>query len=47
MEFDSEILSMVIDILLLPQIQEGLLSVITESMCTKYWLSAKEKSVVR
>ena len=38
MEFDREILSMII--LLLPLIQEGLLSVTRESMCTKYWLSA-------
>ena len=28
-------------ILLLPLIQEGLLSVTSESMCTKYWLTTK------
>ena len=33
-EIDHEIISMVI--LLLPRIQEGLLSVTSESMCTKY-----------
>ena len=38
-EIDNEIFSM--DILLLPLIQEGLVSVISESMCTKYWLNAK------
>ena len=37
-EIDHEIISMVI--LLLPLIQEGLLSVTSESMCTKYWLTA-------
>ena len=41
MEIDHEIISMVI---LLPSavqiIQEGLLSVTSESMCTKYWLIA-------
>ena len=48
---DHEKISMVI--LLLPQIQEGLLSVTGKSMCTKYWLTAllvklaQEKSVVR
>ena len=36
---DYEIFSAVI--LHLPLIQEGLLSVIRESMCTKYWLTAK------
>ena len=30
----------VLAILLLPLIQEGLLSVRSESMCTKYWLNA-------
>ena len=37
-EIDHEIISMVI--LLLPLIQEGLLSVTSEIMCTKYWLTA-------
>ena len=37
-EIDHEILSMVI--LLLPLIQERLLSVTSKSMCTKYWLTA-------
>ena len=37
-EMDNEIVSTVI--LLLPLIQEGLLSVTRESMCTKYWLNA-------
>ena len=37
-EIDYEIISTVILLLLL--IQEGLLSVTSESMCTKYWLSA-------
>ena len=34
-EIDHEIISTVI--LLLPKIQEGFLSVTSESMCTKYW----------
>ena len=38
MENDHEIISTVI--LLLRLIQEGLLSVTSESMCTKYWLTA-------
>ena len=37
-EIDHEIISLVI--LLLQLIQEGLLSVRSESMCTKYWLTA-------
>ena len=37
-EVDNEIFSMVS--LLLPLIQEGLVSVTSESMCTKYWLTA-------
>ena len=37
-EIDHEITSMVI--LLFPLIQEGLLSVTSESLCTKYWLTA-------
>ena len=37
-EIDHEIISTVI--LLLPLIQEGLLSVTSESMCTKNWLTA-------
>ena len=37
-EIDHEIFSMVI--LLLPLIQEGLVSVTRESMCMKYWLTA-------
>ena len=37
-EIDHEIISTVI--LLLPLIQEGLLSVTSECMCTKYWLTA-------
>ena len=37
-EIDHEIVSMVI--LLLPLIQEGLLSLTRESMCRKYWLTA-------
>ena len=50
MEIDLEIFSAAI--LLLPLIQEGLLSVTSKSMCTKYWLTTKsklaqEKSVVR
>ena len=36
MEIDREIISKVI---LLPLIQERLLSVTSESMCTKYWLT--------
>ena len=39
LETDHEIISMVI--LLLPLIQEGLLSVTSENMCTKDWLTAK------
>ena len=38
LETDHEIISIIILILLL--IQEGLLSVTSESMCTKYWLTA-------
>ena len=38
-ELDHKIISTVI--LLLPLIQEGLLSATSESMCTKYWLNAK------
>ena len=50
MEMDHEIFSMVI--LPLPLIQEGLLSVTSESMCTKYWLTTllslpRKKSVIR
>ena len=49
MEIDREIFSMVI--LLLPLIQEGPLSVTSESMCTEYLLVAHSKlymkSVVR
>ena len=37
-EIDQEIISTAI--LPLPLIQEGLLSVTSESMCTKYWLTA-------
>ena len=37
-ETDREIFSTVI--LLLPLIQEGLLSVTSEIMCTEYWLTA-------
>ena len=37
-EIDHEIIS--IDILLLPLIQEGLLSVTGEILCTNYWLTA-------
>ena len=37
-EIDHEIISTAILLLLL--IQEGLLSVTSESMCTKYWLTA-------
>ena len=37
-EIDREIISMVVLLLL---IQEGLLSVTSESMCTKYWLTAQ------
>ena len=37
-EIDHEIISTVI--LLFPLTQEGLLSVTSESMCTKYWLTA-------
>ena len=44
MEFDHEIISTVILLLpvtlLLPLIQEELLSVTSKSMCTKYWLTA-------
>ena len=36
MEIDHELFHMVI--LLFPLIQEGLLSVTNESMCTEYWL---------
>ena len=35
---DHELISMVV-ILLLPLIQEGMLSVTSESMCTKYWFT--------
>ena len=38
MEIDHEIISSAI--LLLPLIQDGLLSVTSESMCMKYWLTA-------
>ena len=37
LEINHEIISMVI--LLLPLIQEGLLSVSSENMCTRYWLA--------
>ena len=37
LEIDHAIISMVI---LLPLIQEGLLSVTSKSMCTKHWLTA-------
>ena len=37
-EIGREIISTVI--LLIPLIQEGLLSVTSKSMCTKYWLTA-------
>ena len=37
MEIDCEIISMV---MLLPLIQEGLLSVTSRTMCMKYWLTA-------
>ena len=40
-EIDHEIFSMVI--LLLPQIEDGLLSDANESMWTEYWLTAKSK----
>ena len=40
-ELDHEIISMVILLLLL--IQEELLSVTKESMCTKFWLMAKSR----
>ena len=36
-EIDHEMIST--DILHLPLIQEGLLSVTSKSMCTKYWLT--------
>ena len=36
-EIDHEIIYIII--LFLPLIQEGLLSVTSESMCTKYWLT--------
>ena len=42
-EIDHEMISMVI--LLLPLIQEGLLSVTSESMCTKYWLTLPREKV--
>ena len=50
MEIDREIISTVI--LILPLIQEGLLSVMSvtsKSMCMKYWLSAQSNlpSVIR
>ena len=38
-DIDHEIISMVI-LLLLLNIQEGLLSVTSKSMCAKYWLTA-------
>ena len=41
MEMDHEIISMVI--ILLPLIQEGLLSVASESMCMEYWLTDYSK----
>ena len=37
-EIDHEIIST--EMLLLQPIQEGLLSVTSKSMCTKYWLTA-------
>ena len=37
MKIDNEIFCM--DIFLLPLVQEGLLSVTSESMCTEYWLT--------
>ena len=40
-EIDGEIISTAI--LLLPLIQEGLLSSTSESMCTKYWLTCLVK----
>ena len=40
MEIDHEIFSTVI---LLPLIEEGLLSVTSESMCPEYWLTAYSK----
>ena len=40
-EIDHEIICMVI---LLQLIQEGLLSVTSQSMCTQYWLTASEKA---
>ena len=50
MEIDHETFSKVL--LFLPLIQEGLLSVTRESICTEYWLTAQsklaqEKRVVR
>ena len=45
LKIDHEIISTVI--LLLPLNQEGLLSVTSESMCAKYWLTGPGKSVVR
>ena len=38
-EIDREMFSAVI--LLLPLIQEGMLSVTSKSMCAEYWLTAK------
>ena len=43
MEIDHEIISTAILLLLL--IQEGLLSVASESMWVKYWFSCKQKYV--
>ena len=37
-DFDHKIISTII--LILPLIQEGLLSVTSKSMCIKYWLTA-------
>ena len=44
MEIDHEIISTLFSSLSL--IQEGLLSVTSEGMCTKYWLARPGKSVV-
>ena len=44
-EIDHEIFSTII--LLIPLVQEGLVSVTSESMWKEYWLTALKKSVVR
>ena len=46
-EIDYEIISTVILLPSAESFQEGLLSLTSKSMCTKYWLTACSKSVAR